>query len=94
MGGAACSSFWTRSAGCVRESPRTPCRSRQASLAGRRSIETHRHHSGFALAEGVQYVVKLLLQQGEAHGVRRNDRLRILDQVSELRVAVFAERSM
>src|SRR5687767_9982972 len=28
--------------------------------------EAHRHHSGFALTEGVQYVVQLLLQKGEA----------------------------
>ena len=33
MGGAACSSSWTRSGGSVPESRRTPCRSRRASLA-------------------------------------------------------------
>src|SRR4249919_3511650 len=43
--------------------------------------EAHRYHPGFALAEGVQYVVQLFLKKREAHGIRRNDRLRILDQV-------------
>ncbi|KJY27708.1 hypothetical protein VR46_38800, partial [Streptomyces sp. NRRL S-444] len=54
--------------------------------------EAHRDHAGLALAQRVEHRVQLLLQEREAHGVRGDDRLGVLDEVAELAVAVLAER--
>ena len=56
--------------------------------------EAHRDHAGLALGERVEHRVQLLLQQREAHRVGRDDRLGVLDQVTELAVAVLAERGV
>ena len=54
--------------------------------------KTHRHNAGFTLRQRVQDVVELFLQQGEGHGVCGNDGLGVLDEVTELGVAVLTER--
>src|SRR5690625_535649 len=56
--------------------------------------EPHRDHAGLALGERVEHRVQLLLEQGEAHGFARLDRLGVLDEVAELGVAVLAQRSV
>src|SRR5690606_39672035 len=54
--------------------------------------EAHRHDARLALRERVEDLVQLLLQEREAHRVRRDDRLGVLDEVAELAVPVLAER--
>src|SRR5215213_1621478 len=56
--------------------------------------ETHRHDTGLTLAQGVKDIVQLLLQQREAHGIRRNDRLGVLNQITEFRITVFTQRGV
>ena len=93
-GGAAPTWPWTRSGGSAPGSPRTPCRSHPASWAARGQPEPHRHDAGLALGQGAEHLVQLLLQQGEADRLTGLDRLRILDQVAELAVAVLAQRGV
>src|ERR1700691_3331740 len=54
--------------------------------------EPHAHDAGLALGERVQDRVELLLEERKAHRFTRLDRLGVLDQVTELAVAVLAER--
>ena len=54
--------------------------------------EPHRDHPGHPFGQGVQHRVQLLLQQREAHRLTRLDRLGVLDQVTELAVAVLTQR--
>src|SRR5659263_630755 len=56
--------------------------------------EAHRDDARLALGERVEDLVELLLQEREAHGVRRDDGLGVLDEVTELAVAVLAERGV
>ena len=52
------------------------------------------HQAGLAFGQGAEHRVQLLLQQREADRLTGLDRLRILDQVTELAVAVLAQRDM
>src|SRR5580693_2841277 len=56
--------------------------------------EPHRDHARLALGQRVEHRVQLFLQQGEADRLAGLDRLGVLDQVTELAVAVLAERSV
>ena len=56
--------------------------------------EAHADHAGLPLAQGIHNLAQLLLKEGEANGVRRNNRLGILDEVAEFAVAVLAEGGM
>src|SRR5579862_5468286 len=54
--------------------------------------ESQRHHAGLALGQHAEHRVELLLQQSEADRLAGLDRLGVLYQVTELAVAVLAER--
>src|SRR3954470_8806225 len=51
--------------------------------------EAHGDDTGLALGKGVEYGVQLLLQEREADRVGRDDGLGVLDEVTELAVAVL-----
>src|SRR5215207_8272484 len=53
--------------------------------------EAHADHAGLALGERVQERLELTLQHREADRVGRNHGLGVLDEVTELAVAVLAE---
>src|SRR5580692_4418328 len=56
--------------------------------------EPHRDHPRLPLRQRVQHRMQLLLQQRETDRLTRLDRLAVLDQVTELAIAVLTQRSM
>src|SRR5690606_29476649 len=56
--------------------------------------ETHPDDTGLTLGERIQQLLELTLQHREADGVRRDDGLGVLDEVTEVAVAVLAERGV
>jgi len=56
--------------------------------------KAHSDDSGLPLRQRVHDLAEFFLQQREAHRIRGNNGLRVLDRVAELAVAILAKRGM